>query len=149
MEEHFGHKINYISNIIKREIENLESIQCMEKISGTNSFILVYISDNEEKVYQKDIERKFGITRSTASKVISLMEAKGMIIRKECDNDLRLKQLVLTDEAKKIVLAVKEDLNKFEKRLTYGLTEEEKELLSSILGKIEKNIFEGGKNNAS
>ncbi len=149
MEEHFGHKINYISNIIKREIENLESIQRMEKISGTNSFILVYISDNEEKVYQKDIERKFGITRSTASKVISLMEAKGMIIRKECDNDLRLKQLVLTDEAKKIVLAVKEDLNKFEKRLTYGLTEEEKELLSSILGKIEKNIFEGGKNNAS
>lgn len=149
MEEHFGHKINYISNIIKREIENLESIQRMEKISGTNSFILVYISDNEEKVYQKDIERKFGITRSTASKVISLMEAKGMIIRKGCDNDLRLKQLVLTDEAKKIVLAVKEDLNKFEKRLTYGLTEEEKELLSSILGKIERNIFEGGKNNAS
>ena len=145
MEEHFGHKINYITNIIKREIENLESIQRMEKISGTNSFILVYISDNEEKVYQKDIERKFGITRSTASKVISLMEAKGMIIRKECDNDLRLKQLVLTDEAKKIVLAVKEDLNKFEKRLTYGLTEEEKKLLSSILGKIEKNIFEGGK----
>ena len=145
MEEHFGHKINYITNIIKREIEILESIQRMEKISGTNSFILVYISDNEEKVYQKDIERKFGITRSTASKVISLMEAKGMIIRKECDNDLRLKQLVLTDEAKKIVLAVKEDLNKFEKRLTYGLTEEEKKLLSSILGKIEKNIFEGGK----
>jgi hypothetical protein len=51
MEEHFGHKINYISNIIKREIENLKSIQRMEKISGTNSFILVYISENEEKVY--------------------------------------------------------------------------------------------------
>jgi DNA-binding MarR family transcriptional regulator len=77
------------------------------------------------------------------------MEAKGMIIRKGCDNDLRLKQLVLTDEAKKTVLAVKEDLNKFEKRLTYGLTEEEKEFLSSILGKLERNIFEGGKNNAS
>jgi DNA-binding MarR family transcriptional regulator len=103
----------------------------------------------KEIVFQKDIEKEFGITRSTASKVISLMESKGLIIRKSVSNDLRLKQLVLTDEAKKIVLAVKEDLNKFEKRLTYGLTEEEKELLSSILGKIEKNIFEGGKNNAS
>ena len=126
----------------------LESIEALERVSGTNSFILVYILE-KEIVFQKDIEKEFGITRSTASKVISLMESKGLIIRKSVSNDLRLKQLVLTDEAKKIVLAVKEDLNKFEKRLTYGLTEEEKELLSSILGKIEKNIFEGGKNNAS
>lgn len=146
--EAIGCKINYVSNIIKREIEKLESIEALERVSGTNSFILVYISE-KEIVFQKDIEKEFGITRSTASKVISLMESKGLIIRKSVSNDLRLKQLVLTDEAKKIVLAVKEDLNKFEKRLTYGLTEEEKELLSSILGKIEKNIFEGGKNNAS
>ena len=142
--EAIGCKINYVSNIIKREIEKLESIEALERVSGTNSFILVYISE-KEIVFQKDIEKEFGITRSTASKVISLMESKGLIIRKSVSNDLRLKQLVLTDEAKKIVLAVKEDLNKFEKRLTYGLTEEEKKLLSSILGKIEKNIFEGGK----
>lgn len=141
--EAIGCKINYVSNIIKREIEKLESIEALERVSGTNSFILVYILE-KEIVFQKDIEKEFGITRSTASKVISLMESKGLIIRKSVSNDLRLKQLVLTDEAKKIVLAVKEDLNKFEKRLTYGLTEEEKELLSSILGKIEKNIFEGG-----
>ena len=146
--EVIGCKINYVSNIIKREIEKLESIEALERVSGTNSFILVYILE-KEIVFQKDIEKEFGITRSTASKVISLMESKGLIIRKSVSNDLRLKQLVLTDEAKKIVLAVKEDLNKFEKRLTYGLIEEEKELLSSILGKIEKNIFEGGKNNAS
>jgi DNA-binding MarR family transcriptional regulator len=146
--EAIGCKINYVSNIIKREIEKLESIEALERVSGTNSFILVYILE-KEIVFQKDIEKEFGITRSTASKVISLMESKGLIIRKSVSNDLRLKQLVLTDEAKKIVLAVKEDLNKFEKRLTYGLTEEEKELLSSILSKIEKNIFEGGKNNAS
>ena len=146
--EAIGCKINYVSNIIKREIEKLESIEALERVSGTNSFILVYILE-KGIVFQKDIEKEFGITRSTASKVISLMESKGLIIRKSVSNDLRLKQLVLTDEAKKIVLAVKEDLNKFEKRLTYGLTEEEKELLSSILGKIEKNIFEGGKNNAS
>ena len=146
--EAIGCKINYVSNIIKREIEKLESIEALERVSGTNSFILVYISE-KEIVFQKDIEKEFGITRSTASKVISLMESKGLIIRKSVSNDLRLKQLVLTDEAKKIVLAVKEDLNKFEKSHTYGLTEEEKELLSSILGKIEKNIFEGGKNSAS
>lgn len=145
--EAIGCKINYVSNIIKREIEKLESIEALEKVSGTNSFILVYISE-KEIVFQKDIEKEFGITRSTASKVISLMESKGMIIRKSVRNDLRLKQLVLTDEAKMIVESVKKDLNDFEERLTLGLTKEDKDNLLSIMNKLENNIL-GGKKNAS
>ena len=144
--EAIGCKINYVSNIIKREIEKLESIEALERVSGTNSFILVYISE-KEIVFQKDIEKEFGITRSTASKVISLMESKGMIIRKSVRNDLRLKQLVLTDEAKMIVESVKKDLNDFEERLTLGLTKEDKDNLLSIMNKLENNIL-GGKKNA-
>ena len=145
--EAIGCKINYVSNIIKREIEKLESIEALERVSGTNSFILVYISE-KEIVFQKDIEKEFGITRSTASKVISLMESKGMILRKSVRNDLRLKQLVLTDEAKMIVESVKKDLNSFEERLTLGLTKEDKDNLLSIMNKLENNIL-GGKKNAS
>lgn len=145
--EAIGCKINYVSNIIKREIEKLESIEALERVSGTNSFILVYISE-KEIVFQKDIEKEFGITRSTASKVISLMESKGMIIRKSVSNDLRLKQLVLTDDAKMFVESVKMDLKSFEERLTHGLTKEEKENLLSIMNKLENNIL-GGKKNAS
>jgi hypothetical protein len=62
--EAIGCKINYVSNIIKREIEKLESIEALEIVSGTNSFILVYSSENEI-VFQKYIDREFGITRST------------------------------------------------------------------------------------
>lgn len=145
--EAIGCKINYVSNIIKREIEKLESIEALERVSGTNSFILVYISE-KEIVFQKDIEKEFGITRSTASKVISLMESKGMILRKSVRNDLRLKQLVLTDKAKMIVESVKKDLNDFEERLTLGLTKEDKDNLLSIMNKLENNIL-GGKKNAS
>ena len=145
--EAIGCKINYVSNIIKREIEKLESIEALERVSGTNSFILVCISE-KEIVFQKDIEKEFGITRSTASKVISLMESKGMILRKSVRNDLRLKQLVLTDEAKMIVESVKKDLNDFEERLTLGLTKEDKDNLLSIMNKLENNIL-GGKKNAS
>ena len=145
--EAIGCKINYVSNIIKREIEKLESIEALERVSGTNSFILVYISE-KEIVFQKDIEKEFGITRSTASKVISLMESKGMILRKSVRNDLRLKQLVLTDKAKMIVESVKKDLNSFEERLTLGLTKEDKDNLLSIMNKLENNIL-GGKKIAS
>ena len=71
-----------------------------------------------------------------------------MIIRKSVHNDLRLKQLVLTEDAKMFVESVKKDLNSFEERLTLGLTKEEKDNLLSIMNKLEKNIL-GGKKNAS
>ena len=80
--------------------------------------------------------------------MISLMESKGMIIRKSVHNDLRLKQLVLTDDAKMFVESVKKDLKSFEERLTLGLTKEEKDILLSIMNKLENNIL-GGKKNAS
>lgn len=140
-----GKQINYVSNIIKREIQKLSAIQCLEKVSGTNGFILGYISDSDVPVYQKDIEREFGITRSTASKVISLMESKGMLVRKGVDNDARLKQLVLTEEAKNKVLAVKNDLKRFEENLTNGLSDEEKKEFIRLLSIMEKNIVTGGK----
>ena len=71
-----------------------------------------------------------------------------MIIRKSVHNDLRLKQLVLTDDAKMFVESVKKDLKSFEERLTLGLTKEEKDILLSIMNKLENNIL-GGKKNAS
>ena len=39
-------------------------------------------------IYQKDIEAHFGITRATASKVITLMEKKGLIQRVSTESEL-------------------------------------------------------------
>ena len=139
-----GARINYISTIIRREIEKLDVILNNEGLSRTNGFILVYISDRKDAVFQKDIEREFGITRSTASKVISLMVSKGMIERKEVESDARLRELVLTDKASKIASIIKKGLWDFESRLTKGLKEEEKDYFVEILSKIEKNLTSGG-----
>jgi len=91
-------------------------------------------------VFQKDIEHEFGITRSTASKVISLMEKKDLIIRVESSLDLRLKKLVLTKKAKALSDSCRDDLLSFDKSLLKGFTSEEEELLLSFLDRIEKNI---------
>ena len=141
----YGKKINYLSTIIRREVDNLDAMKMVENVSGANGFILVYIYKHEsENVYQKDIEHAFGITRSTCSKVISLMEKKDMIIRKGVDNDQRLKQLCLTDKAKDFVAKVEADLTKFEERLMDGISEDDRSRLLEILGKMEKNLVSRG-----
>ena len=72
-----GLEIKKLNNLISRNISNLKTIAMLNEISNSNGFILRYIEEHEnELVTQKDIEVAFGITRSTASTVLSLMEKK-------------------------------------------------------------------------
>ncbi len=138
--EKIGKRINCTSTKIKRVVDNLDSLKQIENISGTNGFILVYIDKSKNDVYQKDIEREFGITRSTASNIISLMEKKNLIVREKVDGDLRLKKLTLTDTAKNYTHALLNDLENFEKKLTKDISKEELEMFVSVLNKIENNL---------
>ena len=141
MKQKIGKNIRCVSTKIKRVVENLDSIKKLDNISGTNGFIIVYIfKNNDKEVFQKDIEREFGITRSTASNIISLMEKKNLIIREKVENDARLKKLVLTDIAKEYAKNVLDDLNEFEKILQKDISEEELEIFNKVLMKFENNI---------
>lgn len=147
MKTRISGKINKISAKIKRNCSNIESIKKLNEISGTNGIIVGYINKcNEEgvDVFQKNIEANFGITRSTASKVITLMEKKGLIVRESSSTDARLKKLVLTEKARILNENCKEDLAKFDNSLLMGFTLEEIDLFISFLERIENNIDRKG-----
>jgi len=135
-----GSKICKLSYKLKREIKNLPAIVKLDRISATNGIILIYIYDFDGDVFQKDIENHFGMTRSTASRVISLMEDKNLILRESVSYDQRLKRLVLTDEAKALCVEVKEQMNEFENKLVKDL---DIDLFNKNLDLIFSNI-EGG-----
>lgn len=120
----------------------------MDSVVGTNGWIIAYLTENSDReVFQKDIEREFGITRSTASKVIDLMEQKGLVERKRVPQDARLRQLVLTDKSRQISDLILEDKKRLEKTLMRGFSDEEKELLSDYLLRMKKNLEQEGENN--
>ena len=76
-------ELRSLSHLIFRTIENRSNKKKIESMSGNNGCIIGYLSDNRERdVFQRDLEKEFGITRSTASKVVNLMEQKGLV-RKE------------------------------------------------------------------
>ena len=144
MEYHIGGRIRCLANRIRRKTENIEVIMRLQELSGTNGFIIGYLHRAKTPVYQKDLEQEFGITRSTASKVLSLMEKKGLIERRAVDRDARLKQIVLTPKAIELNKEVVHELNLFEKQLLNSFTEEEVQLLSSYLKRIEDNLYMEG-----
>jgi DNA-binding MarR family transcriptional regulator len=136
-----GIELRSISNLILRNMKNFAHRDYVEKMTGTNSWIIAYLADNLDRdIFQKDLEEEFSITRSTASKVVNLMVKKGFIERQSVLQDARLKKLVLTPQAIELSKLIFEDGEQFEARLTDGFSSEELNTFFSFIERMKNNI---------
>ena len=111
---------------------------------GTTVGSSPFSCDNEDRdIFQRDLEEKFTITRSTTSRVLTLMEKKGLIERKSVDWDARLKKIVLTDKARLAQGMMREDAQRMEERLLKGFSPEEIETLELYIQRMKDNISQG------
>lgn len=130
-----------LSHRIHRFLENSPNKKAIDSITGTHGWIIAFLSCNKDRdIFQKDVEREFDVTRSTASKVIDLMEQKGLVRREKVSCDARLKKLVLTEEAESIAKLFEADRVSLEETLTKGFTDEEKEILCDFIIRMKTNL---------
>ncbi len=138
-----GRLMGMICNGMHRRREQDPLFREVEGMTGKNGWIIGYLHHNQDHpVYQKDLEKAFNVTRSTASKVLTLMEKKGFIERRSVEADARLKQIVLTEQAKKIAEAMEKSCNAMEQQLTRDFTEEEKHQFMGYLNRILDNLYD-------
>ncbi len=136
-----GFEIRSLYNLIMRTIEKVFDGKEADGITATNGWIIGFLAANPDReIYQRDLEAEFSITRSTASKVLMLMEKKGLIERKRVPHDARLKRLTLTEKAKKISQQKIVGIKAFEQLLTKGLTCEEQDFLHACIQKMKENL---------
>lgn len=136
-----GKVINKISNRLRRR-----SVALQEKLgmSGAQGNILNYILVDGRKrpVYQKDIEKEFGLRPSTATEALKNLEAKGLICRISEKQDGRLKRIELTSKAEEIRHLITSEIAESENLLLKGITEEERRTFIEIGKKMLKNLDE-------
>ena len=113
-------------------------------ISGSQGNILDYIlvEGMKRKVYQKDIEREFGLRPPTASEVLKALEKRELICRVPDEEDGRWKRIVFTKKAEKIHEAHRREIEESEALLLRGISREEQETFLEIAGKMLKNLDE-------
>ncbi len=141
MENRFvGIELRSLNNAVRRYLENKEPPVTGDRITCSNAWIIGYLARAEGDVFQRDLEVEFGITRSTISKVIILMEKKGIITRVGVMSDARLKKLVLTEKGEEIARKMKENGDRMEAQLTKGFTEEELSRLSDYMRRMKENL---------
>ena len=136
-----GMELRKLSLHMKRYMESHSNCKIVDKLTGSSSWIIAYIGEEKNKdVFQKDLEKKFGITRSTASKTVDAMVKNGFIERSCVDYDARLKILVLTKKALDILDIMDRDRRNIEEVLTAGFSDKEKEKLHGYIVRMTRNL---------
>ena len=139
MEMDCGMWINILSHKLKKRMNaNMQSLGLTGVQSRIMHYILVKCTDGP--VYQRDVESAFGMSRSTATGILQLMEKNGLILRESVASDARLKSLVPTDKAAHLDAQIGESLRQTEQRLTQGLSDEQIALFLETVAHMSENL---------
>lgn len=115
------------------------------RMSGANMPIVLYLHEHRDSdVFQYDIERAFSITRSTASRVLGLMEKKELITRSAVGWDARVRKIELTPTASDLVVEVMRAAHQLETTLFTGFTPDEQERFMDDLARMRANLATTG-----
>ena len=134
-------EIKVLNHLIIRDLEQRARLAGGDMISGINGMIMGYILQHSDRdVYQRELESEFGITRSTASKVVNLMERKGLIKRVQAEHDARQRMLRLTERARELASAAREETENLSLKLLKGFDEGEIDALMRYIVRMTDNM---------
>lgn len=137
-----GKMINRISNRLRRR-----SLKVQESIgiSGAQGNILDYIlvESVHRNVYQKEIEKEFGLRPSTATEALKLLEEKGLICRIPEEKDGRYKRIVFTQKARDVQTALRREIEESESVLLREISVSEQRQFLEIAEKMLQNLDDG------
>jgi DNA-binding MarR family transcriptional regulator len=149
MQDHprrIGLEIKKLSILLKRYYDNQMRSQQSGGLTGVQSWILFYLFDakDECEIFQRDIEQKFNVRRSTVTGSLQVMEREGLIVRESVPEDGRLKRIRPTEKALSLYRSITEQIDFLEGRITAQLSEEEISEFFTISSKIQSALCEGG-----
>lgn len=108
-----------------------------------------YIYDRSlknEDTYAKDVGRHFGLNKSTTSEMIKGLQKEDMIEMVVDSNDARLKKLILTKKALKLIENERSSFEEFYKLVTKDLSQKEINDYIDVSKKMIKNLKEAAEN---
>ena len=99
-----GHALHVLNHATRRFVDMFSHKKENDELLGTGPWVLHFIAANRSHpVYLRDVERHFGVSRSSASKTVDLLVRRGFVQRHAGDTDARLRRLTLTPKAEALL----------------------------------------------
>lgn len=137
---HLGREIIFAANQFRRVTDRI--IERSVGLTAAQANTLHFIMDKSRvgEVYQKDIEKCFGLRSPSVTGMLKQLETKGLIRRETDCDDARLKRIVLTEEARGIEEKIHDCIFGMEDAISACLTRAEQQEFLSILKKVSDEI---------
>ncbi len=133
-------EIKKIDSLIVRKIISYNK-NSIYQLSPAQIVIIKYLIKNKNNiVYQKDIEKKLGLRKSTVSGILSTMIKNDIITRTEAASDLRSKEIKLTEKGLKLDKIMKKKALEFENLLQNNIEPKDLEIFYKVTNQIQKNL---------
>ena len=133
-----GYEIHILDNMIGHRISALCE---RDGLTQMQSWVIGYLYDHSDKnIFQKDLEARFHIARSTATGIIQLMEKRGFLTRESVPSDARLKRLVLTEKGISFQLSIIRNLNQIEQLLKGQISQKYLDFFFEIIHQMKQNL---------
>lgn len=136
-----GLVLRSINNILMRATIKQAKNRGIDGCTIMHGWILSYLIEHKNTdIYQRDIEKKFLITRSAVTATVKNMEKKGYIKRLECEHDARLKKLVITPTGEEIHNRMVENFIEVDKKLIKGIDMNDYQTFIKVCNQIKNNL---------
>lgn len=135
-------KIKTLHKLVMRDfLETNEDLRNIKHPTPTQIQIMYYLINHQnEKVYQKDLEKVLNLKRATISGVLKTMEKNNLIERNTSEEDTRVKQIILNKKTKKIYEESRKKFLALEHTITKDLSQEEINQFLSVIDKMINNL---------
>ena len=136
-----GLEIHIADLAFKRACDECEEIANEKQLTGTHGYILGYLAkQGDAPVYQRDIESHFGIRRSSASALLTLMERNGLVERHAVTGDARLKRIVMTDKGRQLHADTVHAFARISAKALEGVSTQDLDTFYRVLTDIRHNL---------
>ena len=132
-EEHFhiGPQVHKMDRSISKLLEARVKAEGLDEVTLMHGWILRYLYEHQDaEIYQKDIEKYFGICRSGVTNIIQALEKKGLVCRAS----------VATEAGRESHEKLGEIFKRMDAELEEGITEEELQAFLRVTHKVHLNL---------
>lgn len=137
-----GHALHVLNHMTRRFLDQFSHKKENDELLGTGPWVLHFIAaSRDHPVYLRDVERHFGISRSSASKTVDILVRREFVERHAGDTDARLRRLTLTPKAEALLETIENDRTFFEEALLKGFTASEIQTVLSYLDRMKENLL--------
>ena len=131
--------VKTVDNLAKKVLER-QAAASGQELTIMHAWIIGFLYNAKEPVYQRDVEREFKINRATVSGMLTLMEQKGLIRRSSVSHDGRLKRIELTEHGRRQHEERMEHFLRLERTLEEAISPEELSAFFAMTDRLRKTL---------